>query len=259
MPTPTSCLRITRAELWPYLRRCRDAAFADGCAFVLIVHPKSTLAEAQWLSPADHRRLAVLQQEQDRAQLILGRTLIQQLARPDWAPQPTPLSAGRHGKPVLHHGYPFNLTHSAGFVACAVCSRDEIGIDIETAAALPADVSLLGLIAHPAERRLIEQTQGKQRDEHILRCWCRKEAMLKQQGCGLIDTLTAIDVRLDQASPLLANDTLRLLDLKLPASGLHAALALATAVRGAIIHSVNCATFDTSIYSLSERRVLFDQ
>ena len=45
----------------------------------------------------------------------------------------------QYGRPYLDHNPDFNISHSAGYVACAITTNGKIGIDIEAIKATPID------------------------------------------------------------------------------------------------------------------------
>lgn len=95
------------------------------------------------------------------------------------------VAAGEHGKPYLPTApsVDFNITHSNGFVACAISvGRGKIGIDAE-----PSDGSI------PKARQLEFAKRFFSRDElcslesgrfTFAQLWTRKEARLKMTGEG---------------------------------------------------------------------------
>jgi len=231
-----------RHAFWRRLRHGCDDALARGHAFVLILGHSGHLADPDLLSAAEYRRMACLRRQADRDNLALGRTMIQQLAVPAGIPVPAPLLTGAQGKPYIAGAHPFNLAHSGHYVACAVCATHPIGIDIELFDRAAPDPALVALIAHPNERRQIDALTGPRRARLFQQCWTRKEALLKQQGLGLTETLPAIDVRLTSPCPLVQGEHgARLYDLDLPAPDLRGALALDSAV-----HRVSLLFYDAA-------------
>jgi 4'-phosphopantetheinyl transferase EntD len=82
-----------------------------------------------------------------------AREALGRLGHPD---QPVP--AGARGEPLWPEGVVGSITHCAGYRACAVAPAGElltIGVDAEVGEPLPA--GLIGDIALPEERRLIER------------------------------------------------------------------------------------------------------
>lgn len=96
------------------------------------------------------------------------------------------LARGEYGKPYFWSStLKFNLSHSQGYVACAVSDSDEIGIDIE--AALPTEDR-----AKKLAKRFFEDTDKKAVEEDptvFTRLWSEKEAKAKFFGISLAEFL----------------------------------------------------------------------
>jgi phosphopantetheinyl transferase len=111
---------------------------------------------------------------------------------------------------------------------------------VETFARLSDYRELVGVIAHPAERRSIERAPTEHRLALFKRCWTRKEAILKATGKGLVDDLQAIDVCLEQDEPVFDQPaSLRLMQLSMPQEEATIALALHPSVSGVVVMRVN--------------------
>jgi 4'-phosphopantetheinyl transferase len=98
------------------------------------------------------------------------------------------LAVTTSGKPYLRRdGGPdlrFNLSHSGSLVALAVGIRDEVGIDVEAEPPGNAD-ELVPIVLSEPERRAYDELPPALRPAAFLRCWTRKEALLKASGAGL--------------------------------------------------------------------------
>ena len=104
-----------------------------------------------------------------------------------------------HGKPALtggEEGLDFNLSHTAGAVACAVVSgggpENGIGIDLE-AADRRITLELADRFFAADETGWIREQP--QPDQAFLAVWTLKEAFVKAAGRGLALGLTAFSVR----------------------------------------------------------------
>ncbi|TDR71454.1 4'-phosphopantetheinyl transferase [Paludibacterium purpuratum] len=245
------------------MRQCCGRAVARGQVFVLILRHGAIQADESLLSSEERRRAQRFLRRIDRDNLILGRCMIQHLVAPASRPRPVDIAVGTHGKPYIDGGHAFNLAHSDRYVACAVCASRPVGIDVEIFKHGQTNAELLPLIAHPSERQLIEAQSGTKRDALFLRCWTRKEALLKQRGTGLIDDLCDIDVMLDVPSPLLQYpNAIRLLDMVAPVRGLYAALAVDGAIRQVVLCFAELAADTdhrpTTVIILSQQRIIID-
>lgn len=87
-----------------------------------------------------------------------------------------------------HH---LSVTHSGGWVLCAVASR-AVGVDVQEVIGDAPGAALLRRTCSPAERALIEASPDAR--TAFTRVWSRKEAVLKAAGIGTAMTLSAVDV-----------------------------------------------------------------
>lgn len=233
-------IEAASAALWQEIRNACDDALAHGHAFVALLHGAEAWADARWLTDEDRLRAARFRQDSDRHNFMLGRNLVHYLVRPRGSTTPCTFSLGPHGKPFLPGAPAYNLSHSGRWVACVVSRNEPVGIDVETFARLGDYRDLLGVIAHPAERRSIEQAPMEHRLALFKRCWTRKEAILKATGKGLADDLQAIDVCLEQDEPVFDRPaSLRLMQLSMPRDEATIALALSPSVSGVVVMRVD--------------------
>ncbi len=112
------------------------------------------------------------------------------------------LVRGEHGKPALahsaaHHGLYFNLSHGGDAWLCGVSSAYDIGVDVETRTRVPNAERLATRILSSEERLALSRLESSDptiRDAAFLRCWTRKEAVLKAVGSGFSWAARDIDV-----------------------------------------------------------------
>ena len=131
----------------------------------------------------------------------------------DRAPAELAFTRGPRGKPSVA-GIEHNLAH-ADDVALLAVARAPVGVDLERYDAAIDPRALAPIVLAPAEAACTERRA-------FMRVWCRKEAVLKLTGVGLLDDLTSVSVIADRVE--LAGTVAHLQDLAMPA---HAA-ALAT-------------------------------
>jgi 4'-phosphopantetheinyl transferase len=128
--------------------------------------------------------------DDDRRRFLAGRALTRSVLGGYLGCPPTEISLAvtAFGKPYMcPAGGPdlrFNLSHSGSLVALAVSIRDEVGIDVEAAPPGNAD-ELVSIVLSETERRAFERLQSALRPAAFLRCWTRKEALVKASGIGL--------------------------------------------------------------------------
>ena len=115
--------------------------------------------------------------------IILSRYVSVEPARLDFADGP-------HGKPALvpSASLPdirFNVSHSGDLMACAVASGREIGVDIERLRTIPEADAIAAMVFTPTEAAAARAAAHGHPEEWFLRCWVRKEALLKAIGLGI--------------------------------------------------------------------------
>ncbi len=104
------------------------------------------------------------------------------------------------GKPVLaaelcSTGLHFSLSHTRGFVACAI-AFDDIGLDVETSSR-KTDFGIADQFFAPEEARLVRTTPPEQQARLLFRFWTLKEAFIKATGEGLRRPLNSFSFSLD--------------------------------------------------------------
>jgi 4'-phosphopantetheinyl transferase len=146
---------------------------------------------ASVLSQAEKDRAARFAFEKDRrtytaAHWLLRSVLSEYLpvAPADWRFQGALL-----GKPAIvepREGIPlqFNLSHSAGMVACAVSLAGEVGVDVETIRPQNS-LELARRFFAPDEASQLETLTPDLQTEAFFRLWTLKEAYIKARGLGL--------------------------------------------------------------------------
>lgn len=95
----------------------------------------------------------------------------------------------KNGKPYIPTLPFFNISHSGGYVVCAV-SNKEVGVDIEKVSRMKTSLS-----RHIMSIREYEATQtfsGARLQNLLCEKWVRKEAYLKMLGTGLRRSMTEI-------------------------------------------------------------------
>jgi 4'-phosphopantetheinyl transferase len=95
---------------------------------------------AQNLDPNETARAARFYFDRDRRQFILARGVLRCLLGSHLGvrPRDVRLCYGSHGKPRVECSLAFSVAHSAGFVAIAIGSVGDIGIDVEKKSILPS-------------------------------------------------------------------------------------------------------------------------
>lgn len=165
---------------------------------------------ASLLDEADMARANRFRRAGDRAQYIAAhaalRCILAHAVSPHEPPAPERLRFGTTttGKPFLVDApavVHFNLSHADGHALIAVSRQQEVGIDVECVEAAPlldADDAVFSPYEIAAVRGLPPHLQPLA----CLRCWVRKEALLKAAAFGLDDDVRRISVSVDAQARL---------------------------------------------------------
>jgi 4'-phosphopantetheinyl transferase len=107
---------------------------------------------------------------------------------------------GEFGKPALAVDCEggrlrFNISHTRGFVACAI-ARDEVGVDVE-ASDRPTDFDVADRFFAPEEAQIVRSAPPEGRACVFFRFWTLKEAFIKATGEGLRRPLDSFSFMLD--------------------------------------------------------------
>src|SRR5262245_53109409 len=148
------------------------------------------------LSSDEHERAERLLSPDHRITLIAAHWLLR-TALSRYADVPASawsFAANAHGKPFVDSprseaDLRFNLAHSEGLVACAVCRGAEIGIDVESLGRRRHTLALAARYFSDTEVRSLEALEEHQRDARFVELWTLKEAYVKAMGLGLSHSL----------------------------------------------------------------------
>jgi 4'-phosphopantetheinyl transferase len=148
------------------------------------------------LTPAEQQRAArILDPTRGnllaRRRILLRKILSQNLRTP---PQYIEIEEGIYGKPAVPgHPLHFSLAGSGGWVAIALCTGCEVGIDIEERRTIDDADKLAERYFAPSEADLIRSLAEPERSHVFLRSWTRKEALMKADGRGMRSGIVAVD------------------------------------------------------------------
>ncbi|MGW6454789.1 4'-phosphopantetheinyl transferase family protein [Streptomyces sp. NPDC055078] len=156
------------------------------------------LAHRHLLDAGEKARLDAFRRPADRdayavAHVTLRRLLGERLGRPPEAitlsREPCAHCGGPHGRPVLPGGEAhFSLSHTGGMVLIALAAAP-VGVDVE-AVPDPGTVADVATQLHPRERAELAALPAGERAAAFVRCWTRKESLLKATGVGLNEELS---------------------------------------------------------------------
>jgi 4'-phosphopantetheinyl transferase len=191
------------------------------------------------LSREERRRADACRSDRERRRYVVAHVALREVlagyvdtpaaalrfARNDW------------GKPSLDTPNPprFSLAHSADLALIAVTASTEVGVDVEPVAPVPDCLEIARAYFSLRERTELAALPPETREHGFLRCWTRKEALVKAAGRGLALRLDSFDVSVapDDASVLMhinGDGTLWSVRTLVPQPGYVAAVALHGAV-----------------------------
>lgn len=113
------------------------------------------------------------------------------------APREIGLTTGWRGKPRLAEpaGLYFNVSHCHGLALIAFTTAGEVGVDLEAAGRDLEAVEIASSNFTRKEAAMIASAPtSEEQIQLFLRFWTRKEAVLKADGCGILDGLDSVDV-----------------------------------------------------------------
>lgn len=186
---------VTPPKIEAEFRRDR---FRVPAALVDVIPVNAPVAEAAdkhrgILSCGEQERLARFTQAQDAAsylvahvylRLALGEALGTDPAGLTFGRSPCPDCGSTSGRPMVasSNGLEFSLSHTVGAVAVAL-SSSRVGVDIQAVGG-GGHVGVLNAL-HPHEARFLRSLEADRREAALVRCWTRKEAVLKGLGSGV--------------------------------------------------------------------------
>ena len=153
------------------------------------------------LSPDERARAAGLALESPRQVFVASRAALRSMLGRylDLSPNRVPIVTDPGGKPRLAGGdLRFNLAHSGNLTLIAVTRGCEIGVDVEFLRSVDRSHEIAARNFHAAELAAVLAADDNENDNAelpavFLRCWTRKEAVLKAVGVGLGYPLDAFE------------------------------------------------------------------
>ena len=158
-------------------------------ALVVERGPVADDALLQWSSPADDfpgaRRCSLV------ARALLRRMLVHVTGTPpeDWTFEVEPSGRPIACNPRCDRIPPISLSHSGGWIACAVTSAAAVGIDIEVHSPRRNFTKIAAAAFGPKE----QQRVAGEGEAGFYRIWTLKEAMAKASGVGIVQVADRTD------------------------------------------------------------------
>jgi 4'-phosphopantetheinyl transferase len=178
-------------------------AWTDGFARAEAVERCLTL-----LSDDERARHARFRFERDQHSYLAAHALTRSVLAALAGVQPRELcfEAGEYGRPELSvpqltPALRFNLSHTAGLVACAVTLDEAVGIDVERMSRRVEIDQLARSVFSDAERAELAELAGEAKRLRFFQLWTLKESYIKAVGRGLSLPLRSISVRFERGRP----------------------------------------------------------
>ena len=149
------------------------------------------------LSPAERQRALRLRFERHRRRFIVTRARLRQLLaeRLGVKPDAIEIAYGSNGKPKLQHrGLHFNVAHCDDVALFAFSHAAEIGVDIEAIRPIREADAIAAQFFSPRENQAYAAAAPRDKPLAFLRCWTRKEALVKALGAGLFMPLEKLEL-----------------------------------------------------------------
>jgi 4'-phosphopantetheinyl transferase len=157
------------------------------------------------LSPDERNRCARLHLAEARLRYVVGRALVRTMLsrQAEVEPERWVFRSNEHGRPEIAGpvGVPplsFNLSHTAGLVACGVTVGKAIGVDVECADRRLRWEAIARRFFAADEVRALSRVPEADRASAFFRLWTLKEAYVKARGMGLTLPLRQFSVADDE-------------------------------------------------------------
>jgi 4'-phosphopantetheinyl transferase len=155
------------------------------------------------LCPREREQAERFTSDRRRREYVLAHGLVRAaLSRfgPEVAPTAWRFERNRYGRPFI--SYPrrteplhFSLSHTAGFVACAVSSCERIGVDVEATDRPVAHLEIARTFFSSAELSDLISVPPAQQKDRFFDLWTLKEAYAKARGLGFHLPLNEFSIR----------------------------------------------------------------
>lgn len=185
VPDPGALPAAGECHLWlAEVGRFRAPRLLEPAERSLLASFRSPAAAARYLaSRAAQRMLLARYLGRPTSEIVINRVC-------------TLCRSAEHGRPWVERGPDYSASRTEAFIALAVHAEGAIGIDIETLRPELADPEVARMAMSSAERAAAADGEALDREapaELFLRLWCRKEALLKAVGIGLLRDPATVD------------------------------------------------------------------
>jgi 4'-phosphopantetheinyl transferase len=165
--------------------------------------PEIRSACDELLCPSERERAERFKSERRRREYVFAHGLVRAAlshCAPAVAPRAWRFEKNRHGRPFVCDPWcskplHFSLSHTDGFVACAVSSCQRIGIDVEATDRPVSHTEIARMFFSSAELADLISLPAAQRLDRFFEVWTLKEAYAKARGLGLQLPLDEFSIR----------------------------------------------------------------
>jgi 4'-phosphopantetheinyl transferase len=165
------------------------------------IDPQSIDAARATLSVGERARLERFQFQEDRRDYALAHDLLRRsLSRlAPVSPHEWTFESDAYGKPWVNpSGLAFSLSHTRGFVACAVARDLRVGLDIERIDRRIDALAIAGRFFSAPEATALERCRADRQAALFVELWTLREAYVKALGLGLSQPLTDLSFDLGE-------------------------------------------------------------
>jgi len=174
-------LQRLQQEVHVWLARPEDITDADR-----LKHYRSLL------SAVERERYRRFHFDRDRHHYLVAHALLRKVlsAYVDVDPASWQFSSNQHGRPEISTPdiaapLRFNLTHTAGVVACVVTLEVDCGIDVERLSARGNPMAIAEKMFAVSEQQVLKQLDGVALQDRFFVYWTLREAYCKALGVGI--------------------------------------------------------------------------
>lgn len=187
-----------------------------------VTDPALTQAMISWLDQTERARYQRFKKSEHRHAFLVSHALTRKMLANELSCPPADIHFGVTGraKPILTaptstKPLHFNLSHTHGLAAVAL-STEPIGIDLECLARNTPGPELAQRYFTLAEQADIQNQPQTEQKKRFLTYWTLKEAFLKAQAWGIVDSLNGFEFEFTpQGCSSAQRIRLRVLDAKL--------------------------------------------
>jgi 4'-phosphopantetheinyl transferase len=166
-----------------------------------------TRADLDLLGSVERARLSQLKSAEAAAEYVTCRAAARRVLADFFDVPAIEISFGRnpcpgcgsekHGPPAIvepETDWRISISHSSGLGMLAVAPH-RVGVDAEAVRDVPVDELMDNVLTRKEHDAVLATAEGLGRSRAFLRCWTRKEAVLKAAGIGIVTDLTELETR----------------------------------------------------------------